>query len=269
MSYASIMVAVDLGEHARDRIRLAGHLADVFQAHLIGVAAEMPPYQGASAGPTPGSAYFIPSIQEAVLNDLRLAHDTFDQAASGRSNVEWRSTLDFPLAFLTSQATAADLVVVGRHRKGHPLLSVDPGDALMELGRPVLVVPPKIDRVDLKRVVVAWKNTREARRAVWDAIPLLKRASHIHVVTVNEDDRACGAEDVARYLKVHDIQATPSQTDAGGVAVSEALLDVVAECGADLLVAGAYGHGRLREWIFGGVTRDLLAAAPICCLMSH
>lgn len=88
MSYASIMVAVDLGEHARERVRLAGHLADDFNARLIGVAAEMPAYEAVPVGPTLGSAYCIGSVQEAVLNDLRLAHEAFEEAGGGRSRVE-------------------------------------------------------------------------------------------------------------------------------------------------------------------------------------
>lgn len=269
MLYASIMVAVDLGEHARDRIRLAAHLAENFQARLIGVAAEMPPYQGAPAGPTPGSAYFIPAIQEAVLNDLRLAHEIFDQTVAGRCRVEWRSTLDFPLAFLTLQAAGADLIVIGRDRDGNLLLSVNAGDAVTELGRPVLVVPPNVDHIDAKSVVVAWKNTREARRAVWDALPFLTRASHVIILSIDEGNGAADGQDVVRLLQAHNINAKTDQLDARGAATAEALIDAASAHGADLIVAGAYGHSRMREWAFGGVTRDLLTSSPICCLMSH
>ena len=107
MTYASIMVAVDLTDQARNRVRLAAHLADDFHAGLIGVAAEMPDYGGCPVGPTPGGAYCIPSIQEAVLDDLARAHAVFEEASGGRSRTEWRSNLDFPLAFLTAHAAAA------------------------------------------------------------------------------------------------------------------------------------------------------------------
>lgn len=269
MSYANIIVAVDLGEHARARIRLAGHLADEFHADLVGVAAEMPAYAGAPAGPTPGSSFCAASVREGVLHDLSIARATFEEAAGGRSRVAWRSDLDFPLAFLTAQAAVADLVVCGRGDDGNPLLTVDPGDVVMELGRPVLVVPPKVEHLSAKRAVVAWKNTRESRRAVRDALPLLKRASHVHVATVNESDRTNDARQIASYLHAHGVEATTARTDAPGMSVAEALFEVVSECGADLIVAGAYGHGRLREWAFGGVTRDLLCRAPVCCLISH
>ena len=268
MTYASIMVAVDLTDQARNRVRLAAHLADDFHAGLIGVAAEMPDYGGCPVGPTPGGAYCIPSIQEAVLDDLARAHAVFEEASGGRSRTEWRSNLVFPLAFLTSHAAAADLVILGRKDDRDPFLSVDPGDALMNLGRPVLVVPPKVDHLDAKRVVVGWKDTREARRAVSDALPFLKRASEVVIVSV-KDGAGGNGQDTLRLLQAHGVYAIRVQCDAQGASVAEALVEAAAEHGADLIVTGAYGHGRLREWAFGGVTRGLLAGAPICCLMSH
>lgn len=269
MSYASIMVAVDLGEHARDRVHLAGHLADDFHARLIGVAAEMPAYQAAPVGPTLGSAYFLPLVQEAVLNDLRMAHEAFKDAAGERSRVEWRSKLDFPLAFLTRQSAAADLLIVGRDDEVSPLMSVDPGDALMQVGLPLLIVPPKIDHLDAKRVVVAWKDTREARRAVRDALPFLKRASQVVVISVDDGKGADDTRDVIGLLQAHDVYATAVHKDAYGATTADALIEAASEQAADLIVAGGYGHGRLREWAFGGVTRALLAGCPVCCLMSH
>ncbi len=269
MPYASIMVAVDLGEHARSRIRLAGHLADDFHASLIGVASEMPAYEAVPVGPTLGGGYCMASVQEAVLADLKSAHAAFDETAHGRSRVEWRSNLDFPVAFLTRQATAADLVVVGRGDDGNPLMSVDPGDAVMQLGRPVLVVPPGVDHLDVRCVAIGWKNTREARRAVRDALPFLERTSHVVVLSIDDGHGAADTRDVIGFLQAHDVHATAVQKDAYGAGTAEALVDAASEHGADLIVTGGYGHGRLREWAFGGMTRALLAGCPVCCLMSH
>lgn len=269
MSYASIMVAVDLGEHAHDRIRLAGHLADDFHAGLIGVAAEMPAYEAVPVGPTLGGGYCMASVQEAVLADLKSAHAAFDEAAHGRSRIEWRSNLDFPIAFLARQAVAADLIVLARDDEGNPLMTVDPGSAVMQLGRPVLVVPPMIDHLDAQRVAIGWKNTREARRAVRDALPFLKRASHVVVLSIDDGTGAADTQAVVRFLQAHDVRAKAVQKDAYGATTAEALVDAASEQAADLIVVGAYGHGRLREWAFGGVTRDLLAGCPVCCLMSH
>ncbi|CAX25935.1 MAG: universal stress protein [Methylorubrum extorquens] len=270
MTYASIMVAVDLGAEARDRVRLAGHLADDFRARLIGVAAEEASYAVPPIGPVPASAYALAANSELILNDLKRAHAVFEEAAGTRSRVEWRSNLDFPLPFLIGQAAAADLVVVGRKPASGPLLcSVDPGDLVMHLGRPVLVVPPGLDHLDVRRVAVGWKNTREARRAVRDALPFLTRASRVVVVSIDDGESADDTADVVGFLQAHDIEATAIRKETGGSATSLALVDAAAEQAADLIVTGAYGHGRLREWVFGGVTRDLLAGAPVCCLMSH
>ncbi|ACL60955.1 universal stress protein [Methylobacterium nodulans] len=270
MSYASIMVAVDLAPQARNRVRLAGHLADQFGARLIGVAAEQPAYAVPPLGATAASAYALAASSEIILNDLSMVHAAFEEGAGTRSRVEWRSNLDFPLSFLIAQAATADLVVAGREEgTGPPLFAFDPGDAVMRLGRPLLVVPPEIDHLVAKRVVIGWKNTREARRAVSDALPFLRRASHVAVVSVDEGQGAADGGDVVSLLKAHGVAATNVRVDAAGDATSRALVDAASELGADLIVTGAYGHGRLSEWIFGGVTRDLLAASPVCCLMSH
>lgn len=269
MSYTSVIVAVDPGEPARERVRLAAHVADDFQARLIGLAAERPAYEPAPAGPTPGGGYCIASVQEAALNDLRLAHAAFKEAVGGRSRVEWRSTLACPSAFLAAQSAAGDLLVTGRGDVGGPLTSIDPGDAVMRLGLPVLVVPPKVEHLEARRVAVAWKNTREARRAVRDALPFLKRASRVVLISIDDGKGADDARDLIGLLQSHDVDATAVQRDAYGASTAEALVEAASEQAADLIVAGGYGHGRLREWAFGGVTRDLLADCPVCCLMSH
>ncbi|KQT59912.1 universal stress protein UspA [Methylobacterium sp. Leaf456] len=272
MTYASIMVAVDLTAPSRERVRLAGHLADDFGAGLIGVAAEEPAFALAPVGPTPASAYALAAASESVLTDLKAAHAAFLEAAGPRSGVEWRSNLDFPLPYLIAQAACADLVVVRRRSEtGPPAFTLDPGDLVMRLGRPMLLVPPGTDHLEAKRVAIAWKNTREARRAMRDALPFLLRASHVAVITVDEgkgrDDE--DGRDTVRLLQAHGIEASAVQGGSGDATTAEALLDAVGEQGADLIVAGAYGHGRLREWAFGGVTRDLLHGAPVCCLLSH
>lgn len=270
MTYASIMVAMDLTPEARNRARLAACLADSFDARLIGVAADQPAYAIPPVGPTPASVYALAASDESVLDDLRRAHGAFEEAVGARSRVSWRSNLDLPLSFLVRQAAAADLVVLGRGSRGGPgLFSVDPGDAVMQLGRPALIVPPEVSRLDLQRVAIGWKNTREARRAVQDALPVLKRASHVEVIAVDDGQDVSDTRDIIGFLQAQDIAATPVVKDTSGAEVAEVLIEMALERAADLVVTGAYGHGRLREWVFGGVTRTLLASAPLCCLMSH
>lgn len=271
MDYASIMVAVDPEEESRDRVRVAAHLADRFGADLIGVAAERPDYAVFSADPSTGGPFVLPMLHELCLERLKQAHELYEKAAAGRSRLSWRSDIDDPLAFLLAQAVAADLVVLGRSAADGPIarFAVPPADAVMGLGRPVLIVPAGVDHLEASRVAIGWKNTREARRAVADAMPFLERASQVVVCTVSAGEGSDEAQGLIRALEARGIQAVSARVSGDGAGTATALIDLACEHAADLVVTGAYGHSRLREWAFGGVTRDLLQASPVCCLMSH
>jgi nucleotide-binding universal stress UspA family protein len=147
------------------------------------------------------------------------------------------------------------------------------GDLVMQVGRPILIVPAAADKLKLERVVVFWKETREARRAAFDALPLLKKAVNVVVAEIAaEEDLAAvrtHLEEVVGWLKRHgvvaEVLALPSTGDD-----ATGLNAIAEEQGADIIVAGAYGHGRLREWAFGGVTSDLLLRPQDrCSLVSH
>jgi len=271
VDYAHIMVAVDPEEESRPRVRLAAHLADLFGAGLVGIAAERPDYAVFSADPGSGGPFVLPVLHELCLDRLRQAHTLFEQEAAGRSRLAWRSDIEDPLAFLLAQAVAADLVVIGRSAADTPAarFAIPSAEAVMDLGRPVLVAPAGVDHIEASRVAIAWKNTREARRAVADAMPFLQRASRVVVCTVSPGRAVDEALFLVRALEARGIPAVAARTDRDGAGAAEALVDMASEHAADLLVAGAYGHSRLREWVFGGVTRDLLRACPIACLLSH
>src|SRR5262249_41756808 len=135
----------------------------------------------------------------------------------------------------------------------------------MRAGRPVLTVPEAATEFGQSNVVVAWKNTREARRALADALPLLQRAPSATLFHIKEDG-ADGLADAAAFLRQHGIGvgtvvATREAGDAG-----EQIIRFANHSHGRLVVAGAYGHTRLREWAFGGVTRTLLRHAPMACL---
>ena len=151
--------------------------------------------------------------------------------------------------------------------------SLDLGGAILKMGRPTLVVPEGVGSLAREHVVIGWKDTREARRAVQDALPFLHEATRVTIFEAcgpDEEKTALGRlDDVARYLALHRIKSGPMvmvQKEGSGAAQ---LLQIAKDERADLLVTGAYGHTRLGEWIFGGMTRELLATSPICCLMSH
>jgi nucleotide-binding universal stress UspA family protein len=190
--------------------------------------------------------------------------------------LEWRSEVVFtPLSeYIAREARSADLVITGVGSGGildaSRLMNI--GDLVMQVGRPVLVVPAAANKLKLEQVVVGWKDTRETQRAAFDALPLLKTATRVTVVEISADEELAAArthvEDVVGWLKWHGVvaecHASPSIGDDAN------LLNAIArEQGADVIVAGAYGHSRMREWVLGGVTRDLLLRAEHFALLSH
>ncbi|NEU14519.1 universal stress protein [Methylobacterium sp. BTF04] len=272
MTFASIMVSVDLAGDATGRIKVAAHLADALGARTIGIAAQAPDHVTAHVGPM-GALAFLPTLSRRAVSDgLARAEELFLAAVGTRSRVSWRSALEPGLAFLASQARAADLVVVGRGcpdgASEYPL-PLDAASVVLATGRPVLVVPPGIDYLEGRRVMVAWKDTREARRAVLDALPILRLASRVDVVGVTHEGRVSGVADVVAYLSMQGILATSAEHPSEGGGDAEALLDLASEGATDLIVMGAYGHGRLREAVLGGVTRDVLRRCPVCSFLSH
>jgi len=134
-------------------------------------------------------------------------------------------------------------------------------------------VPDTVTALPLRRVVVAWKDTRESRRAVRDALPFLQQAKEVLLVEVGENESESQAKknlaDVGAYLVRHRVIVAAEVWRRPRRPVVIELLDVVEKEKADLIVAGGYGHSRLGEWIFGGATRELLSASPVCCLLSH
>ena len=269
MRISNIMVSVD--PIGADRVRLAAGLAERLRARLTGVAARQVP----SLMPV-GDMLEVERVYEDeerwAREQLDEAKALFEREAGAAPKTAWRSALADPLLHLLDQARTADLVVVGRQgaADGDPgLLAVPTGAVLMEVGRPVLVVPPGIERLAARRVVVGWKDTREARRAIHDALPFLGHPERTCVVAVGPGARNEGAEGAAEYLAGHGIAATTHLLPSPVIGPADELMRFARAEEADLIVMGAYGHSRLREWIFGGVTRDVMRATPVCCLMSH
>jgi nucleotide-binding universal stress UspA family protein len=273
MTYATLMVHLEL-EHPNDaRLQIAGDLADRFDAKLIGIAAcdPQPPYyvHGSFA------SGLVAHERDEVEKRMADTQARFRAATERRAReIEWRGALERPTDYVAREARAADLVITGANRDGallDPLRRLDPSDFVMQVGRPVIVVPPEAEYLRLKNVLVAWKDTREARRAVYDALPLLRRAKEVSVLEVIEGDadrRAAQTrvDDVAAWLGRHDVTAFGDVMHATNEAD---LFDKLSQADADLVVAGAYGHSRLREWVLGGVTHDLLTRSERCSLVAH
>jgi nucleotide-binding universal stress UspA family protein len=267
-SFSTMMVHVDVEHDSERRVALAIGLADRFQSALIGVAgcALWPAFMAGDVALTKSNQY-----------DLQKVTARFEQRgkkfrAQGRSlkQIEWRGAVEPPGELLLREARAADLLIIGRR---HSRDDADPGVIVLRAGRPVLLVPDTVATLPLRRVVVAWKDTRESRRAVRDALPFLQEAKEVVLVEVGEDESQSQAKknlaDVAAYLVRHRVIVAAKVWRRPRGPVAAELLHVVQEEKADLIVAGGYGHSRLGEWIFGGVTRELLTASPVCCLLSH
>jgi nucleotide-binding universal stress UspA family protein len=282
MGYAAILVHVDADADSDPRVRLARELAARCNATLIGAGAWAPQSTGTGdiAGEEQGGdgADFVggeepdkPQIAEISAWLGRLGEHF--RASAGDKRVEWRSAVDFPTEFVVREARAADLVIVGPDRTGDSYRSLDPGSVVIGAGRPVLLVPSGIDSLEARRILIGWKNTREARRAVRDALPLLRKAEHVIAVHVAETDWQFDSgeelEDTARYLARHEVKVATQIEPPSKAGGAGELIRLAKEQGADLIVTGGYGHSRIGEFIFGGVTRELLATSAICCLFSH
>ena len=272
MPFTTMMVHVDVERDCEQRVQLALALADRFQAALIGVAGLTLRPAFAAGGVV---IYHEPTERERHTVSARLDDMGGRFRAKGQhlKQVEWRTALELPYELVSREARAADLIIVGaRHTGGNIEDLADPGVILLRAGLPVLVVPDTVAPLQLRRVVVAWKDTRECRRAVRDALPFLQRAKEVLLVGIGEGEAESNAKktlsDAAGYLLRHRAAVHDVWRQARGPVAAE-LLRLVQEEGADLIVAGGYGHSRLGEWIFGGVTHELLASSPVCCMLSH
>ena len=274
MTYATLMVHVDVDGELGGRVSVAADLADRFHAHLIGIAGWAPmsvfPVEEMQTAPAPGDMHLL---------DMRTLLDAKGKqfcaaVGTGERRVEWRSVLDVPTEAVAREARAADLVIIGNERENpDPFRALDPGSLILKAGRPVLSVPKGLTSFSPRRIAIAWKDVREARRAVRDALPFLEKAESVMIVEVAEErggeQESRQVEDVAKYLARHRIKIVTVRVRPAEVTAANSLLRLIADENINLLVAGGYGRSRLGEWAFGGVTRDLLTESPICCLFSH
>jgi nucleotide-binding universal stress UspA family protein len=273
MAVTTVMVYVDPAQQAEEQVRVARAIASRFKASLIGISAFAvePDFVAEGVIIEETTPEDVKRMKAALVEKEQWFRGVVDFP---REKVEWRWGVEFPADFLANEARAADLVVIrNKQEKVDPYRLIDPAAVILRIGRPVILVPEHVHEFRADRIVVGWKDTREARVAVRDALPLLTKASRVTIIeicTSNEQDAARRrVRDVARYLQSHgakcetDVRVHMAESDA------HQLVRVAKEGGADLIVAGAYGHSRLGEWVFGGMTRSLLDEAPVCLMMSH
>ena len=166
-----------------------------------------------------------------------------------------------------------DLAIVGQaHPDGGASEELLIEGALFESGRPVVIVPYiQKSPLKLEHVLVCWDGSRPSTRAVADALPFLERSKAIEIVVVTGERKsdALRGTNMSRHLARHGVNVEIKRVNPGNVGVQSAILDYAADCGADFMVMGGYGHSRLREFILGGVTRSILKSMTVPVLMSH
>jgi nucleotide-binding universal stress UspA family protein len=286
MTLKDILVHLDEGPRSSVRLKVAVDLARRHNAHLTGIFVI----------DIPGSDLFIGAGMPLVsgggmiqmVNSLR-AEFTARAEATGQAfretlrreglEGELRMVEGDTVALLPLHARYADLTVLGQPNEDAPYKGPTADavlvNVMMSSGRPVLAVPyaGQFERVG-DRVLVAWNASREATRAVNDAIPLLRGATSVTVLAVNPRHGIAGhgdvpAADIALHLARHEVKAEAAHTIAKDISEGDALLSYAADLGVDLMVCGGYGHSRAREMVFGGVTRTLLREMTVPMLLSH
>jgi nucleotide-binding universal stress UspA family protein len=274
--YATLMVHLEVRHPNTALLRLAAGLAERFHAGVVGIAACQPMRILYNDGYVPSD--IIKHDREAIETEIEAAKTEFQtELANLATTLGWRSGITFTqrAEYLSIQACMADLVITGVDHS-HSLFETPRnggvGDLVMRAGRPCLIVPKGIDNLPLAHAVVGWKNTAETRRAISDALPMLQAATRVSVVAIAARQELAAAgmnlSDVVGWLKQHGIEANAIVSPSTGDDAKR-LDEIVREQQADLLVAGAYGHSRVREWALGGVTRDLLLRPQRCTLVSH
>jgi nucleotide-binding universal stress UspA family protein len=274
MTYATVLVNLVAGIPNGSPLNAAVELAKLFGSRIVGIIAceSAPILMGGEIGDAMAIADFRTEIGRQTLEveaQFRKVLETEKIACEFRSNADGSS----PPVYVANEARCADLIITATMPREHFAVTrhAGPGDLIMLAGRPVLLVPHAGAKFPLNRVVIAWKDTREARRAVQDALPLLKAANDVSIVEIAPKEVTFKAldriKDVATWLERHGVVAAPLVIPATG---DDALdLDAALEKqSADLVVAGAYGHSRVREWAFGGVTDSIMRSGR-CALLSH
>lgn len=271
-AFGGVLVHVEPGEASRERVQVAAALAKAMGSRLIGLGAEMAQPLVASPYGGVNTAEWVVAMNKQIEDDLTAAQAAFARDASGLDS-EWRAMRETPARALAALSRTCDVVVVSAQPQTNYYRAADPAEVVMRSGRPVLVVPDKAAPLKGQAVVVAWKDTREARRALQDSMPFLQRAQQVVVLAVCSQDESGAVQrqvdDVVAYLARRGVSARGKVSVAPDAGVVGELNAAAQAIDADLIVAGAYGQSRLREWAFGGVTRTLMEEPTRHLLLSH
>jgi len=275
MTYATVMVSLALDQPNEARLEAAGQMAERFDSGIVGIAsAQFSPPLYYSLGEQ--AQNLIDQGEAAIKKRISELEGQFREATKNRAgHVEWRSAIDFPARYIVQEARCADIVVSGGQGKNFsdPFALAGPKDLVMQAGRPLFIAPDNVSWLDLRSVLVAWKDTLEARRAIADSLPMLREAKEVTVAEIVEagDSRPAAVSrvrDVVAWLSRHGVAASELVPERSGDVIAQ-LDGIAADVAAGVVVAGAYGHSRFRELILGGMTEHLITQSRRCVLLSH
>ncbi len=276
MALKDLLVHVDHSDRAGVRIDFACALADRHDAHVAGLYVKTPTNVPAYVmAQIPAEAR---EVHDRSVDELaEKAHALFEERAraAGRyDRAEWRVAKGMADTAISLMARYADLTILGQSDPEESTWdgTVSPDELLLSCGRAILLVPfsYKVNGVG-DRVLVAWNGSREASRAVSDAMPILEAARQVTVLCINPGPEL-GDEpgaDITRHLAMHGVAAEAAHLHAKDLDPGEVLLSRAADLSADLIVMGGYGRPRLRELVLGGVTRTILKEMTVPVLMAH
>ncbi len=277
MTLKHILLHVDDSQACPIRIDAAVELARSQGAHLTGLYVSpqvtIPIYAEAQIGPE-----ILQAQRDAAQTRTEIAETVFREKTDGSGlNVEWRNQEGELSRTLNLHARYTDLVITGQVDKQDPTCPDTrlPEKVVLESGRPILVIPYiGASRPIGRRILVAWNGTREAVRALNDALPLMAQAETVEVVAVNpvsgeEGHGEIPCADICLHLARHGVSAEAHALRAEDVKVGDALLSWAADRSTDLIVMGAYGHSRFREMVLSGVSRHIFRHMTVPVLMSH
>jgi len=274
VTYKTILVHLQLGREHAGLLHLAARLADRFDARLVGAAACQPLQALIAEGCANGA--LIEDELDELQREMAVAECAFHAAlGQRRDGLAWHaSSSHISIADHVAQvARGADLILTDAAPGGmfDTQRHMQVPELLLRAGRPVLIAPAAAGPLLFAHALVAWDDSRECRRAATDALPMLRDAQRVSVVQVaHRDDHAAALaqlQAVVAWLRSHGVGAQALLLPgAGGPPL---LGDIALDHACDLVVAGAYGHCRLREWALGGVTRALIAQQQIAVMLSH
>lgn len=273
MSYKSILVSLDVDAPIYNVIRTAIHIAGCHEAKLIGLcAADVALPLVGTEDPSLAIEVWQETRDDLSMRRFVQVRKEFDRLSAGFLRTEWRQGLVAATSAIVDAARVADLVIMAASDTAFPVDNyrhADSAGVVLRSGRPLLILGRTLEEIHFKKILIAWKDTREARRAVADAVPLLREANEVIVVAATSDiqqELHESTNDIKDFLVGHGVVARTEFIKTDDEVTS--LLRFIDESRADLVVAGAYGHSRLREWAFGGVTRSLLKQQELNLLIS-